>query len=170
MDRTEQATNVVCDAGPLIHLDELQSIDLLSHFSRVIVPTAVWEEVERHRSSISSRVPPSFEHRAVEISRDPRFRTLVLSLSLDAGEQAALSCRELQEGAVLLTDDSAARLAAKALGFRAHGTLGVLLRAMRRGQRTQSEVVALLRSIPSRSTLHLRHELLAQIIDEAQLF
>ena len=40
---------VICDAGPVIHLDELGCIDLLSSFSRVLVPVAVWQEVQRHR-------------------------------------------------------------------------------------------------------------------------
>ena len=33
-----QATLVVCDAGPLIHLDQLDCLDLLADFSRVVVP------------------------------------------------------------------------------------------------------------------------------------
>ena len=40
---------VVCDAGPLIHLDELGCLDLLSDFSEVLVPEAVWREVRQHR-------------------------------------------------------------------------------------------------------------------------
>ena len=34
----------VCDAGPLIHLDELASLDLLAEFT-IWVPDAVWAEV-----------------------------------------------------------------------------------------------------------------------------
>lgn len=33
---------VVCDAGPLIHLDELETLDLLGGFQSVLVPDAVW--------------------------------------------------------------------------------------------------------------------------------
>ena len=40
---------VIADAGPLIHLDELASFDILADFGTVIVPDAVWREVERHR-------------------------------------------------------------------------------------------------------------------------
>jgi predicted nucleic acid-binding protein len=39
---------VVCDAGPLIHLDEVDSLDLLADFAEVLVPDAVWREVEQH--------------------------------------------------------------------------------------------------------------------------
>jgi predicted nucleic acid-binding protein len=40
---------VVADAGPLIHLDELDSLDLLNDFGQIIVPDAVWREVQIHR-------------------------------------------------------------------------------------------------------------------------
>jgi hypothetical protein len=39
-----------------------------------------------------------------------------------------------------------------------------LLRAIRRQQRTPHEALSLLRDLPSRSTLHVRPELLAEII------
>ena len=33
---------VVCDAGPLIHLDEVGALDLLADFAEILVPEAVW--------------------------------------------------------------------------------------------------------------------------------
>ena len=39
---------VVCDAGPIIHLDEVACIELLSDFPEVLVPVAVWDEVAKH--------------------------------------------------------------------------------------------------------------------------
>lgn len=66
--------------------------------------------------------------------------------------------------AIFLTDDAAARLAALTLGYRVHGTIGILLRAIRRKQRTKEEVIAILRNLPNQSTLHIRSQLLEQII------
>mgnify|MGYP005844519263 FL=1 len=51
---------------------------------------------------------------------------------LDAGECAAIG-RALEIGAAVLVDDAAARAHAAALGLRVTGTLGVLVRARRRG-------------------------------------
>ena len=42
---------VVCDAGPIIHLDELGCLDLLSDFTQVILPDRVRQEIERYRQS-----------------------------------------------------------------------------------------------------------------------
>lgn len=66
----------------------------------------------------------------------------------------------------MLCDDAAARLAAKALRIRAYGTLGVLLRAIRRGQRRRDEVLEVLRTLRVRSTLHVSADLLRAIVDE----
>ena len=157
----------ICDAGPLIHLAEIGCLDLLRDFQAVLIPEQVREEVARHRpdalaSDLSVRYVP------VELSADPRFKAVVKAFSLDSGEQAALSLMDQNPDALLLTDDAAARLAAKALGFRSQGSLGVLLRAMRLGRRTKAAVLAILSEIPSRSTLHIRANLLNDVIEEVE--
>lgn len=156
--------DVVCDAGPLIHLDELGSLDLLADFRAVLVPEQVWKEVEHHRPDALASYGPEFECVPVVLSEEPSFRALVRALVLDLGEQAALSLMALHPDAILLTDDAAARLAAKGLGYRVHGSIGVLPRAMRRQQRSRDEVLTLLRDISERSSLHLRAQLLQEII------
>jgi predicted nucleic acid-binding protein len=104
----------------------------------------------------------------VSLPDDVEFKILVQALSLDAGEQAALALMRQRPEAILLTDDAAARLAAEQLGMRVHGTIGILLRAIRRGQRTPEEVLALLRAMPQQSTLHIRPDLLSAIIARVQ--
>jgi predicted nucleic acid-binding protein len=159
---------IVCDAGPLIHLDELDCLDLLADFPTILVPEQVWEEVEHHR-------PGALEHPGVRVRRvstvisgEAAFQALTKALALDLGEQAALSLMERHLDATLLTDDAAARLAANGLGYRVHGTIGILLRAIRRQQRTREEVLSVLRGLPTRSTLHIRPDLLQEIIAQLQ--
>ncbi len=160
MAETELRTAVVCDAGPLIHLDELGCLDLLADFAAVLVPDRVWAEVGHHRPSALVQADVCLSRVEVPQVDEPRFQVLVRAYSLDAGEQAALALAREHPHAILLTDDAAARLAAEQLGMRVHGTLGVLLRSIRRGQRTPEEVVALLEQLPQESTLHIRPELL----------
>jgi hypothetical protein len=38
-------TSVVCDAGPIIHLDELECLHLMEDFEKVFVPDVVRKEV-----------------------------------------------------------------------------------------------------------------------------
>lgn len=42
MEKSNAATVAICDTGPLIHLGELDSLDLLADF-HVWVPDAVWQ-------------------------------------------------------------------------------------------------------------------------------
>ena len=42
-------TRAVLDAGPLIHLAELESLDILSDFQILYVANTVWQEAEQHQ-------------------------------------------------------------------------------------------------------------------------
>jgi hypothetical protein len=49
MDLIDENLVVVSDAGPLIHLDELNCLDLLTGLSPIIAPKIVFQETRRHR-------------------------------------------------------------------------------------------------------------------------
>ena len=165
---SEASVKVVCDAGPLIHLDELACIPLLDDFDEILVPEQVWQEVTQHRPTALSHPGVVLRQVNVTISTQSAFQALVKSLSLDYGEQAALTLIESHSDAILLTDDAAARLAANTLGYQVHGTIGILIRAIRRHQKTKGEVLTLLRELPVRSTLHIRPDLLKDIIAQVE--
>jgi len=44
----DAATDIVCDAGPRIHLDETSCLDLLRDFRKIILPSFVVDEIEKH--------------------------------------------------------------------------------------------------------------------------
>ena len=166
MAATERGGPVVCDGGPLIHLDELGCVGLLDDFGEILVPVAVWGEVEQHRPDAlragmrlrqvgAAAVPPDVD-------------VLAHALNLHAGEREALCLVREHQAELLLTDDTAARLAARSLGIQAHGTIGVLFRAIRIGRKSAQEVAALLRSLPSVSSLHIRRSLLEEFIRQAE--
>jgi len=159
---------VVCDAGPVIHLDELDCLDLLVGFPRVLIPTTVRKEICHHRSAAFTREDVIWEDVEHPPKPTPQLEAMARLLPLHRGEVEALCVVLANPGAMLLTDDTAARLAATSLQIPAHGTLGVLVRAIRRRQRTRSEVVELLRQIPQRSTLYVRSSLLAKIIEDVE--
>jgi predicted nucleic acid-binding protein len=158
------AAIAVCDAGPLIHLDELDCLPLLADFSRVLVPERVWTETTQHRADVWNRAG-FFPERIPDTGKvTAEIGVLARVLMLHSGEVAALQVARGVPGSLLLTDDTAARLAAKQIGVPVHGTIGILLRAIRRKQKTAMEVVELLRSLPERSTLHLTKNLLQEVL------
>jgi len=159
---------VVCDAGPIIHLDELNCLTLLENFSEILIPEAVWKEVEHHRPQ-AIPVCKKLAKQVISVRPlTPQVNATVQLFSLHAGEIQALNIAQEFEADLFLTDDTAARLAAGSMKIAVHGTLGVLLRAIRKEQRTTLEILSTLRSIPEKSTLHLKASLLQKIIEQVE--
>jgi predicted nucleic acid-binding protein len=155
---------VICDAGPVVHLDELDCLDLLSDFEKVIVPERVRQEIEHVRQSALEKPWMSFTIIGRRSDFDSGLLTMVRTFMLDAGETEALSLMKENPHAIFLTDDASARLVAIQMGFGVHGTIGILVRAIRRGYRKPEEVLRVLSELPQKSTLYIKHSLLEEII------
>ncbi|QLD84574.1 nucleic acid-binding protein [Natronomonas halophila] len=133
----------VSDAGPLIHLAEIESLDLLAVFDTLLIPEAVYEEVEK------GGLPDALEdisYTRVE-SDDSGFGE-----ELDAGERAALAAAKEHE-AVLLTDDLAARETAKSAGIDVHGSIGIIALGYSRGPLSRDEAAASMRALQNETSL-----------------
>jgi len=65
---------------------------------------------------------------------------------------------------MFLTDDASARLVAEQIGFKVHGTIGIIVRAIRRGFMQPEQVLKTLSEIPTKSNLYIKHSLLEEII------
>jgi predicted nucleic acid-binding protein len=159
---------VVCDAGPVIHLHDLRKLELLDDFSTVLVPSLVWVEVLRHRPKLSETATLRFEIARPRQKIFPELSALAKSLALRRGEWQALQVAQERPGSMLLSDDMGARLAARHLGPAVHGTIGILLRSLRRGQKNKDEILTVRRRAPGHSSLHLKRALLQEIILELE--
>lgn len=159
-----EPSHTVLDAGPIIHLDQLGCLDLLEGFASLFTPAVVWEEAQRHRPQLRPSQIAGLKVTDSPLAPSPALMTLARSLDLDAGEIAALSLLESMRGRTFLCDDAAARLAGESLGYIVHGTMGVIVRAIRRGTRTAAEAGEILQRLPARSTLHINPDLLRRVI------
>lgn len=155
---------VVCDAGPIIHLDELGCGNLFQDFKEVLLTEAVWNEIISNRPSGWNRTDLPFVRKSNYVPVGEELNTLCRVFSLHRGEVSALGIMEKNPGALFLTDDCAARLVAGKMGYNVHGTIGILLRAIRRDILKPSEVLNLLSELPQRSSLYIRNSLLNEII------
>ena len=132
------------------------------------VPNAVWLEVQRHRPEVLQRINVNLV-RQLPPMPSARINAMAAMYTLHHGEREALALCLNFSIDMLLTDDTAARLAAKSLNIISHGTLGLLLRAVRQRLRTSSEILDLLEAIPHRTTLHIRSSLLNEVIEKAKV-
>lgn len=143
----------VADAGPLIHLAEIDSLELLSAFDRLSVPGAVYREVE------VGGVPaglPDLSYRLVDPEVDGN-RTE----KLDPGERAALAVARDRD-AVLLTDDLAARDAAADLGVEVHGSIGTIAFGYAQGLLDRVEAATLMRALQRETSLYVTETVVEQ--------
>jgi predicted nucleic acid-binding protein len=134
----------VSDAGPLIHLAEIDSLELLSAFDTLLIPETVYEEVE------AGGVPDGISDLSYElVEADERS---VESEELDAGERAALAVAREHE-VILLTDDLAARKVASDAGVEVHGSLGVIALGYGRGLLDRGEAASRMRALQRETSL-----------------
>jgi predicted nucleic acid-binding protein len=126
-------TAAIADSGPLICLAKIDQIELLSRlFSKILVPPEVWSEV-----TVRGQGHPG----AYEVSQvtwltiqapDPQL-VKPLSILVDAGEAEAIALAQTTADCTILLDDARARKIAQRLNTKQIGTIGLLLRAKRRG-------------------------------------
>ena len=164
MAKTKSNIRAICDAGPVIHLDELNCVDLLCDFQEIILADTVWEEVKHHRPTALKNTDIPFIRSPREFPKDEILRTMSRIFSLDAGETEALAIIEKNPDAMFLTDDASARLVAEQIGFKVHGTIGIIVRSIRRGQMNPEQVLRILTEIPFKSSLYIKPSLLEEII------
>ncbi len=134
---------VVSDASPLIALARIGRIDLLrSLFGRLLVPDAVWSEVAEAGAGkwgAENVVQASWIER-----RSIMDKALVnlLRHDLGAGEAEAIVLARESNADFVLMDERLGRSAARNLGLKAVGVVGVLIEARERGLITDpSEIV-----------------------------
>ena len=155
---------VVLDAGPIIHLDELQCLRLLAGFQALYIPSAVWQEIVHHRPELTLAQIPQAAILDPATALPPRLASAPDTAQLHPGEIAALALLLELENGLFLSDDDAARQMAESLGFEVTGTLGILLRGVRREQITREQAARIVRDIRSHSTLHVSRNLLERLL------
>jgi predicted nucleic acid-binding protein len=155
---------IVCDSGPIIHLGELNCLHLLADFKEILISNIVYREIKRHRRIDFKKLDLPVILLPGRIPDTEFLLTLCQIFSLDAGEIEALAYMEKNPQAIFLTDDASARMVAEQMGFKVHGTMGILIRAIRRGQMEAEEVLRILEEVPSQTTLYIKPSLLDEII------
>jgi predicted nucleic acid-binding protein len=137
----------VADTGPLIHLAEIDALDLLTAIDELLIPETVYAELEE------GGVPPELsdcEWERIEVA-DPVGR----SAELDAGERAALAVALKRDNVVFLTDDLAAREFAQDQNIEVHGSIGVVALAYHRNVVSSDEAASLMRALQTETSLFI---------------
>lgn len=136
---------VVTNASPLIYLAKTGRLKLLKLlFGQVTMPTAVYREVVE-RGLAENRPDAAAVNAAVEegwlkvVETKPSPQLATALDQIDVGEAETLNLAKQVNAELVLIDDGAARRLAKAIGVVPHGTVYVLLLALKRKHITKVE-------------------------------
>lgn len=114
---------VISDASCLILLTNIGELSLLQQLYGAVITT----------STVAAEYGmPLPEWIKLEDAQDA-YRQQLLALQLDAGESSAIALALEKTSCTLIVDDNKARRVAEQMGMQLTGTLGVLLKAKRRG-------------------------------------
>jgi len=157
--------DAVADAGPLIHLREVGQSNLLDLFRVLCIPGAVWaESVDR-----TNRPPLNLKNirRYTIFAGDVDHFVQEYSLSdLHVGERECLCLCNQLDIPVLLTDDLAVRKAARRLGIRPVGSLGIVVRGYKEGMLAYLEAERILIALYEESSLFATRALVEIAIEQ----
>jgi predicted nucleic acid-binding protein len=158
---------VASDASPVIALSAVGNLELLHKlYGAVLLPRAVFKEVASGGPSApgAAEVHSSRWFRAIDV----KDRSLVqaLSLELDLGEAEAIALAVENKADLLLMDERRGRAAARSLGCRVMGVLGVLIEAKARGELTA--VKPILNSLRTDAGFRIDEALYARALQAAR--
>lgn len=114
---------IISDASVLIALVDIGKLEILRELYNNITITDVV------RNEVHAELP---DWVIVSTNYDPQ-QMQVLELELDAGEASAIALAMKIPNSTLILDESKGRIAAKRLGLKVTGTVGIIIKAKRRG-------------------------------------
>ncbi len=154
---------VVSDTGPLMHLAQAQSLDLVGLIGDLHIPPAVAIEAAHHIPAWTTAPPTWINITPLQPTNASQPQAWWQAGLLDWGEAEALALTRQLNAHWFLTDDTAARVLAASLGIEVHGSLGVVLWAAAAGHLNHSEAETALNGLAA-STLWLS----ARVLKEAK--
>jgi len=165
--------SVVSNSGPLIALAKLGQVHVLhSLYGPVLTPPPVYEEVvvsglaQGANDAASVQMAIERQHlRIVEINEQD-LSPLVAGQSLDRGEKHAIQLAIEENAEQVLLDDLLAREAAKKLGLKVKGTLGVFVDAARKGVLSSSEIDIIFDALLKRGDIWIAENLIYRVWDQ----
>lgn len=159
---------VVADSGPLIHLAEVGLLGLLRMFEAVHAPGAVWSETVG-KGLVNEADLMGLGNVCRRDLRREDVREYAHEHGLEAlhdGELESLCLCRMLGVFTLLTDDLAVRKAAKRLGITPVGSLGVVVRAHKRGAISVKEAENAIVQLYDLSSLFVTRAIVDLVIDE----
>ena len=158
----------VFDAGPFIHLHEIDQLPSCKVFSVISTTPEILDECKRMSSLIEKM--KNVQQRDLSSKGKDFAQYLIAKYTLHLGEATGISLCKQEKIRLFFTDDLDARTVAQTLGFEPHGTLAILLRAFSEKFLTEKKVLQAIDALYNDSSLFLTKDLRDWTIKEVKSF
>jgi len=140
----------VSNSGPLIHLNEIDYLELFNLFKKIIIADKVFDEVGKD-------ILNKLDNKEVVNIDSNKLKSLLPLIKYFKLQDAEIRCLYLarKQEALFLTDDLEARGAAKKLNINVHGTIGIVILAYKKDILTKNESKNIIWSLYNDSSLFL---------------
>lgn len=157
--------HAVADAGPLIHLDEIQMHEPWRLFSRIYLPNPVMEELVAKETAPGSRIScnPPFEEVLLSARDKTRAEQIAAEYEIGIADASVLVVAIRMTIPLVLTDDLNLREAAKLVGIRPVGSIGLVVRCHTQGLLKTQEAKKVIDRLAEHSTLFLTPSLIQKV-------
>jgi len=163
---SEEKRKAVSNAGPIIHLSEVNCFNAIEIF-QTVVPKAVFNEVVRSEKPGSKELRGS-KIEIIEITEDEKVlaKRLYDLYRIEVGEAEAIAICISKDSdyELFLTDDKDAREVAELHDIEVHGSLGVILRAYREGIFEYGQVKNTLHDLYRKSSLFMTRRVYERVV------
>lgn len=148
----------IVDAGPFIHLEQINQLKLLKKLPKLFVPASVLAEI--NQGTIRSRIEtiknwPNMNIIAAGQKGRVSINTIIERANLQRGEIDCIRLAGEISGGIFLTDDLTARTTAEKLSIEVHGSVGIIAYAFRRKWLSLKEAETSLIFLYERSNLFI---------------
>lgn len=149
--------NAVFDTGPLIHLHEIDRLELvITVFNKLHLPEQVKREI--HNEAIIQFMQQNSTCVSIHSVNEPELfatKEAYSGFQLHLADLAVLSLLPKIMNAVAVTDDLSLRRAVESCGKTAVGTIGILLNGYKQGVIDKSQLIKLIDLTFTDSSLYL---------------
>lgn len=150
-----QKEKIVIDAGPIIHLQEINATQLLSFFELFTTPS-IEKEV--------GKIPPFIK--ILNLFSAQKSAKLQEEWSIQRGESDCIALAQEKKIKQFFTDDLAARFCAQKMEIEVHGTIGIILYAHYQKKQSKERTIELIHLLKEKSTLYATPTIYEMVLDE----
>ncbi|PIN99127.1 MAG: hypothetical protein COT90_00980 [Candidatus Diapherotrites archaeon CG10_big_fil_rev_8_21_14_0_10_31_34] len=154
----------VFDAGPVIHLTELNKQKCFYLFKKIFISKEVSEETK------NSSKPKNFVIEILDGKHKDLTKIIAEKYELDLGEASSIALCRQNSIKLFFTDDLQARVFAKEQGIEVHGTIAILLRCFREKILSKEETIKTLKALKTDSSLFITADLIEFAVKEVKKF